>query len=100
MPRGGGRRQPLALRVIEMLQDENPPSRDQGRDRPGRFRTPDGGKAAAEDLTGPDGSVVVRKGEARDGGSYEQRMSRIAVWNSVMDQHNYLVRRWNEFLLA
>ena len=24
----------LDLRVIEMLQDENPPSRDQGRDRP------------------------------------------------------------------
>jgi putative spermidine/putrescine transport system substrate-binding protein len=22
----------------------------------------------------------------------------IAVWNSVMDEHNYLVRRWNEFL--
>jgi hypothetical protein len=36
----------------------------------------------------------------RDGGSYEQRMSHIAVWNSVMDEHNYLVRRWQDFLRA
>jgi putative spermidine/putrescine transport system substrate-binding protein len=27
-------------------------------------------------------------------------MGRIAVWDSVMDEHNYLVRRWNEFMRA
>jgi putative spermidine/putrescine transport system substrate-binding protein len=27
-------------------------------------------------------------------------LSRIAVWNSFMDEHNYLVRRWNEFLVS
>ncbi|EGH41537.1 hypothetical protein PSYPI_03537, partial [Pseudomonas syringae pv. pisi str. 1704B] len=24
----------------------------------------------------------------------------IAVWNSVMNEHNYLVRRWNDILRA
>jgi putative spermidine/putrescine transport system substrate-binding protein len=28
------------------------------------------------------------------------RMGRIAVWDSVMDEHNYLVRRWTEFMRA
>ncbi len=58
------------------------------------------GKAAATDLRGPDGATIVRRGEARDGGSYWRRVGNIAVWNSVMDEHNYLVRRWNEFLSA
>ncbi len=58
------------------------------------------GEAAREDLCGPNGEVVVRAGERRDGGSYRQRMGQVAVWNSFMDEHNYLVRRWNEFLRA
>ncbi|MHA1564282.1 MAG: ABC transporter substrate-binding protein [Alphaproteobacteria bacterium] len=58
------------------------------------------GKPANNDMSDPDGQVVVRAGEVRDGGSYWQRMSNVAVWNSVMDEHNYLVRRWNEFLRA
>lgn len=56
------------------------------------------GRPASEDLPGPDGAIVVRQGERRDGGSYRQRMSRIAAWNAVMDEHNYLVRRWNDVL--
>jgi putative spermidine/putrescine transport system substrate-binding protein len=39
-------------------------------------------------------------GQQRDGGNYVARMGRIAVWDSVMDEHNYLVRRWNEFMRA
>lgn len=58
------------------------------------------GAPATCDLCDPGGSVVVRAGELRDGGSYWKRLSNIAVWNAVMDEHNYLVRRWNEFLLA
>ena len=58
------------------------------------------GKPASDDMSDPDGQVVVRAGEVRDGGSYWRRMSNVAVWNSVMDEHNYLVRRWNEFLCA
>jgi len=56
------------------------------------------GKAASEDLPDAYGRRLIAKGEIRDGGSYEQRMSHIAVWNSVMDEHNYLVRRWHDFL--
>lgn len=58
------------------------------------------GETATADLAGPTGEVVVRAGERRDGGSYWERFSNIAVWNSSMDEHNYLVRRWNELLRA
>lgn len=56
------------------------------------------GKPAQVDLYDPHGQVVVRQGDVRDGGSYQSRMSNIAVWITLMDEHNYLVRRWNEFL--
>jgi putative spermidine/putrescine transport system substrate-binding protein len=59
-----------------------------------------GGQPAAEDMLAPDGGVVAPEGEVRDGGSYETRMSNIAVWNSVMDEHQYLVSKWNEFLAS
>lgn len=59
-----------------------------------------GGEPAAEDMLAPDGGVVAKAGEVRDGGSYETRMSNIAVWNSVMDEHQYLVSKWNEFLAS
>ena len=39
-------------------------------------------------------------GEVRDGGSYEDRFRKIAVWNSLMDENDYLVKRWTEFLSA
>jgi putative spermidine/putrescine transport system substrate-binding protein len=58
------------------------------------------GKPATEDLRGTDGNVSVRKGEVRNGGSYEQRFSNIHVWNTVMPEYDYSVQRWNEFLFA
>jgi putative spermidine/putrescine transport system substrate-binding protein len=58
------------------------------------------GKPAATDLLGTDGSVVVKQGETRDGGSYERRFSNIAVWNTVMDTYEYSLPLWNEFLSA
>lgn len=58
------------------------------------------GKPASEDLPGIDGEPLVRAGEIREGGSYESRMNHIGVWNAVMDEHNYLVRRWTDFLKA
>jgi len=60
------------------------------------------GKPAAEDLKDPFGNVVVKKDEVRDGGSLEDRVCKtgIAVWNTVMDEHQYLVTKWNEFLTA
>jgi putative spermidine/putrescine transport system substrate-binding protein len=59
-----------------------------------------GGKAAAKVLNDPFGTPVVKKGEVRDGGSYEHRFSNIAVWNSLMKENDYLVKRWTEFLSA
>lgn len=58
------------------------------------------GKAAASDLRGTDGKIVVNKGEVRDGGSYTSRFSNVAVWNTVMDTYEYSLPLWNEFLSA
>ena len=58
------------------------------------------GKPASEPLTDPWGNPLVEKGEVRDGGSYETRFSNIAVWNSLMKENDYLVKRWTEFLTA
>ena len=58
------------------------------------------GKAAAKDLSDPFGTVIIKKGDVRSGGSYWNRYSKIAVWNSLMDENDYLVKRWTEFLTA
>lgn len=58
------------------------------------------GKPAPCDLPDPFGDICVLAGESRDGGSYLARMSRVRVWNTIMEDHNYLVRRWVEFLNA
>ena len=58
------------------------------------------GKPAARELPDPFGSPLISKGDVRDGGSYEQRFKKIAVWNSVMTENDYLVKRWTEFLSA
>lgn len=60
-----------------------------------------GSQPVAKSLPGPDGtSGLIHRGEIRDGGGYQTRMSRIAMWNTVMDEHNYLVRRWNDSMSA
>ncbi len=59
------------------------------------------GREASEDLVGVDGAtVVVRKGARRSGGSYLERARRIALWNTVMDEHNYATRAWARFVAA
>ncbi len=58
------------------------------------------GKPAAKELPDPFGTIIVEKGETRDGGSYWDRFKNIAVWNSLMDENDYLVKRWTEFLSA
>jgi putative spermidine/putrescine transport system substrate-binding protein len=58
------------------------------------------GKAAAKDLPDPFGTIIIKKGEVREGGSYWTRYSKINVWNSLMDENDYLVKRWSEFLSA
>jgi putative spermidine/putrescine transport system substrate-binding protein len=56
-----------------------------------------GGERAARDLPGPDGQLAIRRGQCRPGGSYVARASKIALWDTTMDEHNYLVRRWSDF---
>lgn len=56
------------------------------------------GEPTAADLPGPDGTIIIKAGSVRSGGSYWQRASSIAVWNTTMDEHNYLVRRWARFI--
>jgi putative spermidine/putrescine transport system substrate-binding protein len=58
------------------------------------------GKPAAKDLADPFGTIIIKKGDIRTGGSYWNRYSKIAVWNSLMDENDYLVKRWTEFLTA
>ena len=54
------------------------------------------GAPAAGDINDPAGRTIFAKGERREGGAYADRMSRVTVWDTVMDEHNYLVRRWSE----
>lgn len=58
------------------------------------------GKPAATDLRGTDGAVSVKSGSLRTGGSYEERFSNVAVWNTVMDTYEYTLLRWHDFLTA
>src|ERR1700759_2121952 len=58
------------------------------------------GKAAVSDIKGPDGTILEKAGAKRDGGSYEDRMGAVACWNAVMDENDYMVRKWNEFIAA
>jgi len=58
------------------------------------------GKPAVNDIKAPDGTVLEKAGAKRDGGSYEDRMGAVACWNAVMDENDYMVRKWNEFIAA
>jgi putative spermidine/putrescine transport system substrate-binding protein len=59
------------------------------------------GQEARRDLLGVDNeTVVVRRGARRSGGSYLERARRIALWNTVMDEHNYATRAWTRFVSA
>jgi putative spermidine/putrescine transport system substrate-binding protein len=58
------------------------------------------GKAAVGDIKAPDGTILEKAGAKRDGGSYEDRMGGVACWNAVMDENDYMVRKWNEFIAA
>lgn len=58
------------------------------------------GKPATVDIYSPFGKLMEKVGAVRDGGSYKNRMGRVAVWNSVMDENEYLTDRWNEFMAS
>ncbi len=58
------------------------------------------GKEATDVITSPQGNPLAQIGETRDGGSFEERMGSVACWNSVMDENQYMVRKWNEFIAS
>lgn len=58
------------------------------------------GKPAAVEIKDPFGSVMEQPGRVRDGGSFEQRVGSISAWNTLMDEGQYLVERWNEFVAS
>ena len=58
------------------------------------------GKVASEALKGTDGKISVKKGAQRTGGSYESRLSNVAVWNTVMPTYEYSLQKWYEFITA
>ena len=58
------------------------------------------GKPAEGDITSPTGDKLAGVGDVRDGGSYIDRMGKVACWNAVMDENQYMVRKWNEFIAA
>lgn len=57
-----------------------------------------GGQEARENLRGTDGKISVKVGDVRTGGSYENRLSNVAVWNTVMPTYDYSLHKWYEFI--
>lgn len=54
------------------------------------------GKPASQPLKGTDGQIAVNKGDVRNGGDYVNRMSHIAVWNTVMPNYDYSLQKWHQ----
>ena len=59
-----------------------------------------GGKPATADITSPTGEKTNSAGDVRDGGSYEERFSKVGVWNNLMNEAEFLFSKWNEFNAA
>ncbi|CAM2011353.1 ABC transporter substrate-binding protein [Acanthopleuribacter pedis] len=58
------------------------------------------GKPTGTVLNNTHGEPAVQPGETRRGGSYLKRFSNVAVWNTVMQQYEYSLIKWKEFLLS
>ncbi|MCB4437439.1 extracellular solute-binding protein [Alteromonas sp. McT4-15] len=58
------------------------------------------GQVATAPLKGTDGMISVEKGAQRNGGSYEERFSNVAVWNTVMPTYEYSLQKWYEFITS
>jgi putative spermidine/putrescine transport system substrate-binding protein len=58
------------------------------------------GKPAKGDIIDPYGTVMEKAGAVRDGGTFWERMGKVACWNTVMDESRYMTRKWNEFVAA
>ena len=59
-----------------------------------------GGLAATGTLNDPFGNPSIKKGDKRDGGSYEERCGNFNTWNSYMTEADYVNQKWQEFKSA
>lgn len=41
------------------------------------------------------GNVAAEVGDVRSGGSFTEQIGNVSIWNAVMDEQNYLSRRWS-----
>jgi len=57
------------------------------------------GNIAKSDLYGTDGKISVNKYTIRTGGSYLNRFEHVAVWNTVMPNFDYTLKKWNNLVL-
>ena len=76
------------------------PARVRAHLEPGEWEYWYEGRPASHPLKDPYGRISVSSGHVREGGSHRDRMSRARVWNTFMDEHTHVVRRWREFLAA
>jgi len=56
------------------------------------------GKPAKSIIVDNWGRKVADPGDVRSGGSHIERFKRVAVWNTFMNEYNYLIRRWRDFM--
>jgi len=58
------------------------------------------GKAATGVILDPYGVPMEKAGAKRDGGSFIERVTNISCWNTLMDEAQYMNKRWNDFKAA
>jgi putative spermidine/putrescine transport system substrate-binding protein len=58
------------------------------------------GQPATGTLNDPFGQPSIKKGDTRDGGSYEMRCGNFNTWNSYMTEADYVNQKWQEFKSA
>ena len=58
------------------------------------------GKASKDVILDPYGVPMEKAGAKRDGGSFMDRVTNISCWNTLMDEAQYMNKRWNDFKAA
>ena len=59
------------------------------------------GKPAEKDIKAPDGDAARKGRHGRaTAAPTRTRMGGVACWNAVMDENDYMVKKWNEFIAA
>ncbi|MBI1396265.1 MAG: extracellular solute-binding protein [Betaproteobacteria bacterium] len=58
------------------------------------------GKPSKDVILDPYGVPMEKAGALRDGGSFMERVTNISCWNTLMDEAQYMNKRWNDFKSA